>query len=136
MRHATSFSMLAVAGLLTLVGCGGSSDDSPTVAQGAQVTSSTTTGAVASTNGSAAPTSTPTTAGAASKVSANSASRAEMQAAFEAAGISNAARWAMEVEEYRPYPTNDPTIAKLRQNLAKYNPAPGLVDQIVATLSL
>jgi len=34
----------------------------------------------------------------------------------------------------RPYPSDDPTFAKLRQNLAKYNPAPGVVDQIVATL--
>jgi hypothetical protein len=40
------------------------------------------------------------------------------------------------VQEYRPYPTNDPTFAKLRQNLAKYNPGPGVVDAIVATLSL
>ena len=70
------------------------------------------------------------------KVNANSASVAELQRAFEAAGISNAARWAREVEEYRPYPTNDPTFAKLRQELAKYNPGPGVVDQIVATLSL
>ena len=70
------------------------------------------------------------------KVNANTASVAELQRAFEAAGISNAARWAREVEEYRPYPTNDPSFGKLRQELAKYNPGPGVVDQIVATLSL
>jgi hypothetical protein len=69
-------------------------------------------------------------------VNANTASVAELQRAFEAAGISNAARWAREVEEYRPYPTDDPTFAKLRRELAKYNPGPGVVDQIVATLSL
>lgn len=61
---------------------------------------------------------------------------AELQRTFEAAGIPNAARWAREVEEYRPYPTDDPTFAKLRRELAKYNPAPGVVDQIIATLSL
>jgi hypothetical protein len=70
------------------------------------------------------------------KVNANTASVTELQRAFEAAGISNAARWAREVEEYRPYPTDDPSFAKLRRELAKYNPAPGVVDQIVSTLSL
>ncbi|MFN8524578.1 MAG: hypothetical protein U0821_15885 [Chloroflexota bacterium] len=75
----------------------------------------------------------PSTAG---KVNANTASRADLQKAFETAGISNAARWAREVEEYRPYPTDDPGFAKLRKELAKYNPGPGVVDQIVATLAL
>jgi hypothetical protein len=53
---------------------------------------------------------------------------------FKAAGISNAEKWADEVMEYRPYPSDDPNFAKLRQELAKYNPAPGVVDQIVAIL--
>ncbi|MGE3271347.1 MAG: hypothetical protein AB7P40_21540 [Chloroflexota bacterium] len=70
------------------------------------------------------------------KVDANKATVAELQRAFEAAGISNASRWAREVEEYRPYPTDDPGFAKLRRELAKYNPAPGVVDAIIATLSL
>jgi hypothetical protein len=77
-----------------------------------------------------------TTASAAKKVNANTASEAELLSAFQAANISNAARWVKEVMEYRPYPTNDPTFAKLRGELAKYNPGPGVVDQIVATLSL
>lgn len=70
------------------------------------------------------------------RANANTASRAELTAAMTAAGVSNAARWALEVEEYRPYPTNDPTFAKLRQNLVKYNPAPAIVDAIVSALSL
>ena len=70
------------------------------------------------------------------KVNANTGSQAELQAAFTAAGISNAARWAGEVVEYRPYPTEDPTFAKLRAELAKYNPGQTTVDQIVATLTL
>ena len=70
------------------------------------------------------------------KVNANTASVAELERAFEAAGIPNAARWALEVEEYRPYPTDDPTFAKLRRSLAKYNPGPGVVDQIISTLML
>ncbi|MEZ4501290.1 MAG: hypothetical protein R3C39_01555 [Dehalococcoidia bacterium] len=76
------------------------------------------------------------TAMAAAQVSANNASREELTAAFEAAGISNADKWAREVEEYRPYPEDDAGMAKLRDELAKYNPADGVVDSIVATLSL
>lgn len=70
------------------------------------------------------------------KVSANSATSAQLQAAFEAAGIANAGRWPREIIEYRPYPTDAPEIPKLRRELAKYNPAPGVIDAIVATLSL
>ncbi|HEX3623002.1 MAG TPA: hypothetical protein VHT97_11865 [Acidimicrobiales bacterium] len=137
----TKLAALGVTGLLTLVACGGSGSDSPTVGA-AQTASTTTTVAVATTSGSTATTgsaaTTPTTAAApaATTVSANNASQADIQKALEAAGVSNAARWAVEVVEYRPYPTNDPTFAKLRQNLAKYNPAPGLVDQIISALSL
>jgi len=70
------------------------------------------------------------------KVNANTASQAEIAQALTSNGVPNGARWAGEVVEYRPYPTDDPTLAKLRQNLAKYNPGPGVVDQIVASLSL
>ncbi|MEO5679074.1 MAG: hypothetical protein ABIS47_05325 [Acidimicrobiales bacterium] len=41
-----------------------------------------------------------------------------------------------EVEEYRPYPTDDPTFAKLKQNLAKYKPSADVVDKVVSTLTL
>ncbi|MDQ3699488.1 MAG: hypothetical protein M3442_01035, partial [Chloroflexota bacterium] len=78
----------------------------------------------------------PAAAGTALKVSANNAPRAELQRAFEAAGIPNAARMAGEVEEYRPYPVNDPSFAKLRQELSKYNIATPVVNQIIATLQL
>jgi hypothetical protein len=69
-------------------------------------------------------------------VNANTATIPELQQAFEAAGIPNAARWAREVDEYRPYPTDDPTFAKLRRELAKYNPAPDVLEKILASLSL
>ena len=68
--------------------------------------------------------------------SANSATRSEMAAAFEEAGISNASKWGREVEEYRPYPENDTDFSKLRGELAKYNPAPGVVDSIIELLQL
>jgi hypothetical protein len=89
------------------------------------------TAPAATTSAATSPTAGTTTSG---KVNANTATRAELQAAFEAAGIPGAAQWAKEVEEYRPY-TSDPNFPKLRQQLAKYNPGPGVVDQLVATLA-
>jgi hypothetical protein len=115
---------------------------SASVASGSALTTATTTSAAATataaTNGTAATTSaTPASiTGAVAKVSANNAGNAELIAAFTAAGIPNPASWAREVQEYRPYETSDTNLAKLRQNLVKYNPAAGVVDKIVATLSL
>lgn len=77
-----------------------------------------------------------TTTGSTAKVSANNATNAQLIAAFTAAGIPNPSSWAREVQEYRPYDAGDANLTKLRQNLAKYNPAAGVVDKIVATLSL
>jgi hypothetical protein len=86
---------------------------------------------------------TPTTSGpsngatlpAAEKVSANTASEEDIAAALSAAGVSNAVRWAHEVVEYRPYPADDPNLAKLRENLAKYNPGQETTDKIVSALT-
>src|SRR5262245_15798968 len=89
--------------LLGLVACGGAT--------------ATTTGANAVQSASTAATA---PAASTTKVNANTATRAQLQAAFEAAGIPGAARWAGEVEEYRPYATNDPNFGKLRKELAKY----------------
>lgn len=71
---------------------------------------------------------------AAAKVSANNATEEELVAAFEAAGIANAEKWADEVVEYRPYAADDPDFTMLREELAKYNPEAGVIDQIVAVL--
>ena len=143
MRHATSRAAIAIAGALALAACGGGGDDAATPGVQASTTVTTavpapTTAAAAAgtTTTAAAPVTTTTAAPAVAKVNANTATRAQLAAAFEAANISNASRWAIEVEENPPNPTNDPTFAKLRQNLAKYNPGPGVVDAIVATLSL
>lgn len=88
---------------------------------------------------SAAPTSPPAVASpaqpAAGKVSANTASENEIEAALSSAGVSNPARWAEEVVEYRPYPADDPNLTKLRDNLAKYNPGQETVDKIVSALT-
>ena len=119
----------------------------PTTVPAASVTSapSSTVAAAPSAPSPSAVTASPAAASAAApaaaaatiaKVNANTASIPELQAAFEAAGISNAARWAREVDEYRPYPTNDPSFAKLRGELAKYNPGTETLEKILGTLSL
>jgi DNA uptake protein ComE-like DNA-binding protein len=69
------------------------------------------------------------------RLNVNTATVEELQAAFAAAGISNADRWAREVAEYRPYPA-DPTWAQLRQELGKYNIDPAVLEQIIALLEV
>jgi hypothetical protein len=76
-----------------------------------------------------------TTGPAVAKVSANTASESEIEAALRAAGVSNSGRWAKEVVEYRPYPADDPNLTKLRESLAKYNPGQETVDKIVSALT-
>lgn len=137
---------VAVIGGLILLSAAACSDSSGPAASttGAGNAAPTTAATSATTNSPATSAAQPATTGSTGataatsgqKVSANNATAAQLQAAFEAAGIPSAAQWAKEVQEYRPYPANDPTMAKLRQNLAKYNPAAGVVDKIVATLSL
>ena len=67
------------------------------------------------------------------KVNINEASIPELEAAFKAEGVSNARRWAQEVDEYRPYAT-DPSFAKLRQELGKYNIDPKVLELIISIL--
>ncbi len=102
----------------------------PTVAAPSAATVAPTTAASSPVSSSGVPAAT------AQKVNANTATQAQLLAAFQANGIPNAAQWVREVMEYRPYPTTDPTFAKLRTELAKYNPSPAVVEQIVASLSL
>ncbi|MGH3685789.1 MAG: hypothetical protein ACRDRU_09325 [Pseudonocardiaceae bacterium] len=68
------------------------------------------------------------------KVSANTSSEGDIAAALTAAGVTSPKRWAAEIVEYRPYPTDDLDLAKLRENLAKYHPAAETVDKIVSAL--
>jgi ABC-type enterochelin transport system substrate-binding protein len=110
---------------LALTACGG--DDSADTTAASTTTSAATGGSTTSTVADATGSKT---------VDANTASVAEIAAALEANGVDNADRWAREVEEYRPYPTDDPTFAKLRDELGKYNPSAETVDQIVASLTL
>jgi hypothetical protein len=84
----------------------------------------------------AAPAASPAVVSPSQKVNANTATAEQIQAALETGGVPNAARWTREILEYRPYPTTDPSLAKLRQELAKYNPGPDVVDKIVAVLAV
>ena len=147
---------VGLAGALTVSACGSSSASkpaasaaAPTTAKAATATTAaaptTTKAATATTAAGAAttraatattsPAATAATSTAGGKINANTASQAELQAGFEAAGISNAAKWAREVTEYRPYRATDANWSKLRQELAKYGPSIDLVDKIIATLA-
>jgi hypothetical protein len=120
-----------LAATVALAACGGGAN-APTA--NTPVASPTATAATASsvaTNTVAA-----TASSTATKASANDATAAQLLAAFEAGGVPNASRWVREVEEYRPYPTDDPTFAKLKSNLAKYNPSADTLSRILAALSL
>ena len=111
----------AAALAISIAACSAGATPVPTAAT--RIAPAATTGASAA--GSTLPT---------VRVSANSASESEIAAALTAAGVPNGARWAKEVVEYRPYPTNDPTLKRLQDNLAKYNPGAATLAAILATL--
>ena len=116
------------AAAMAIAACGGAASSG---AVDPTATAAITTVAPAATSASAA-----TASSTAAKASANNASAAQLQAAFEAGGVPNASRWVIEVQEYRPYPVDDPTFAKLKSNLAKYNPSADTLSRILAALSL
>ena len=120
-----------LAATVALAACGGAAN----APAANTLEASPTTAAATATSG---PTSSvaPTASSTATKASANNATAAQLLAAFEASGVPNASRWVREVEEYRPYPTDDPTFAKLKSNLAKYNPSADTLSRILAALSL
>ena len=132
MRHRTALAtlLLALTPVAGLSGC--SSDEAPTATGGSETSSTAATDPSTSEDTTDADATDSTIA----KVDANTATVEEMTAAFEAAGIANAAKWAHEVEEYRPYDTGDPNFTHLRDELAKYNPSAETVEQIISTLSL
>jgi hypothetical protein len=124
-------SVLAAAAI-ALAACGGAARGD---ASNATITPAIATATPAST-GAGAATAAATATSTATKASANNATAAQLQAAFEAGGVPNASRWVIEVQEYRPYPVDDQTFAKLKSNLAKYNPSADTLSRILAALSL
>jgi len=120
------------AAAIALAACGGAaSGGASNATAGATATATIAAATPTSTSTGAA-----TSASTATKASANNATAAQLQAAFEAGGVPNASRWVIEVQEYRPYPVDDPTLAKLKSNLAKYNPSADTLSRILAALSL
>jgi DNA uptake protein ComE-like DNA-binding protein len=117
----------AAALALALAACGGST--TPPSASTPSATANPTSNSNATGSSSSATTS------AGTKVSANTASEEEIAAALASAGVSNPERWAKEVVEYRPYPTDDPNLTTLRDDLAKYNPGQETTDKIISTLT-
>jgi hypothetical protein len=116
------------AAAIALAACGGAASGG--------LSSATATTRVATATPASTSTAAATAASTATKASANNATAAQLQAAFEAGGVPNASRWVIEVQEYRPYPVDDPTFAKLKSNLAKYNPSADTLSRILASLSL
>ena len=143
MRPIQSLGAVAIAAI-ALCACGGSDKAATSDAQSAAITLSSTTTVASSAATSVATTaasgatagSSTTTRSTTTKVNANKATQAELQAAFQAAGVSNAAQWAREVMEYRPYTADDTNWSKLRKELAKYNIAADVLEKIIATLEV
>ena len=119
--------VLTAAFAVSLAACSGSN--------AGVATTDTSTTAAPSPSASSAAASTPADASVAvARVSANTASTDELVAALAAAGVPNADRWTREIEEYRPYDSSDPTLAKLQSNLAKYDPDPATLAAILSAL--
>ena len=125
-----------VAGLLLVAGCGGGGEAEVDSAVSDAASAGQSMASAAESAGESVASEAASAAAGVRKVSANDASEAELVAAFTAAGVDSPDKWAEEVEEYRPYPTDDPGFTKLREELAKYNPGPGVVDKIVSALEL
>ncbi|MDJ0419797.1 hypothetical protein [Rhodococcus opacus] len=68
------------------------------------------------------------------QVDPNTASQSQIQAAFEAAGVSNAGKWAKEVTEYGPY-SPDTMSDTLATELGKYGIDQQTLDAILSVLA-
>jgi competence protein ComEA len=123
--------VLAACGVIVAaVGCGGD-DATADAGSTSEITSAPETTPIDTAPIGTSDTTPPEATG---KVSANDASAEEIAAALEAAGVDNAERWTREVMEYRPYSTDDPSLAQLRKELLKYNPLPDQLELILGAL--
>lgn len=98
----------------------------------APTTGAVTTAAAPATTAAAAQAT--TAAPAVKKVDANSASKDELIAAIESVGVKNAAKFADELIEYRPYAKNDASFPTVSKELAKYNASPEDITKIISVL--
>lgn len=107
--------VLIAAGVL--VGCG--SDNGDTAKSASPTTSMVATSTMAPRSSAAD----------IARIDPNTASQSQIQAAFEAAGVSNAGKWAQEVTEYGPY-TPETISDTLTKELGKY----GIDEQTLNTI--
>ncbi len=122
MRLRTPIALAALAATVTLAACGSSSGSGSSSTAAATVTAAT-------------PATSAKGATTAKTVNANTATESDIAAVLTSNGVPSAARWAKEIVEYRPYPADDANWTRLRDNLAKYNPDPAVLDKIVASLT-
>ena len=133
-RQVFALAAAAVLSVGLLAGCG--STGGTTVTPSTSASSVESSGSASGSPSSGASTSDqPSATATTAKVNANTAPVAELAAAFAAAGVPNAQRWAREVEEYRPYTGTD-DWAHLRDELAKYNIDDATFAQIVSVLEV
>jgi hypothetical protein len=139
-RRIVPVTLLSLGLALGGVACGSDSKDTATndattttaVAADPSTTAATGDGTAASSTTAATATTDPAASG---TVDANEASIDELAAAFDAAGVPNADRWAREVDEYRPYSGTD-DWAHLKQELSKYNIDQDTLDKILSVLTV
>jgi hypothetical protein len=96
--------------------------------------SAPSTSAAPSTSTAAGSGSTGSTAATVSQVDPNTASESQIAAAFTAAGVDNANKWAKEVTEYGPY-TPDTISDTLTKELGKYGIDQQTLDTILGVLA-
>lgn len=78
------------------------------------------------------PSAAPGPAGAKDRIAIHTASQQDIAATLKSNGVDNPGEWAQIVMAYRPYPANDPSLAKLRRVLLQYHADP---DTIAKTLN-
>jgi hypothetical protein len=107
---------------ITVTGCDSASNSSRTGPKGRQTSNATSV------------TSRPSAVGHRPTVSVNRAGVAAMTLTLQAAGVTQAARWAQRIEQGRPYPADDTAFAALREKLARYEPSPTTLARITGVL--
>ena len=132
--------------LIGTVGCGNDStkaSDTSAASSSAVVASDSSAGSSSASaesskasSGSASTATNDTASTTTGKVSANDATVAELTEAFTAAGVTNASRWAQEVDEYRPYESSDTEFGALYDELSKYGIDDETFNKIVSVLEL
>lgn len=141
-RLPRSLVLLVAAAAILGVACEPSMSPEPTVVKSeTQTRISPTAMPAASATPTATATPSPTSAATPSgtpgprvKISANTSTVAELEAALRANGVPDPAKWAREVVATRPYPAEDANLTRLRQHLAELSAPPGVVEDIVTAL--